>query len=369
MRTSFLKSFSSLWLPFIVDYLNMAGFVLVLTCTHCGSLEEAWLFLHRGDQRLRLGSKSLSWRGMTLSIKCLWTARIRLLATPFAANTLYFFNLPQENLPPSVSLPGLPCCIRYTALTWSWSSAVAAELAWGAARLERAGESGCCSPAQQLLLSLGCPVQLRVASSSWSTSVGTRQVLTASGTSSGWEELCSGCEMWECFIPVCLRAWWCFCCPAGGGHGFQSLQRSVLAAHLCAQGSAAELLGTSRERDDISAISVLPGTVCDKSRVSEWAPEQGWLVLRLFSFCGESVLQSVPLMVILCWLNEAACVSAAELLQVPFSTVCFCRSRTRCLIPARSTGQCLIPSCRCTRVCTASLNQHWTALHLLPLLQ
>lgn len=92
--------------------------------------------------------------------------------------------------------------------------------------------------------------------------------------------------------------------------------------------------------------------------------KQSWLVLRFLGFCGESILQSMPLLVILCWLNEAACIFTDELLQVSFLTVCFCRGRTGCLIPARSTGQCLISSCGCAWVCTASPNQHSYSCHL-----
>lgn len=117
----------------------------------------------------------------------------------------------------------------------------------------------------------------------------------------------------------------------GGRHRFQSCLLPLFAL----------LLGTSRERDDSNATSALPGMVCDKSWVSERAPEQGWLALRLLGSCGESVLRSVPLLVNLCWLNEAACILAAQLLQVPFFEVtkepdkrawaatCFCRQQNR----------------------------------------
>lgn len=85
--------------------------------------------------------------------------------------------------------------------------------------------------------------------------------------------------------------------------------------------------------------------------------------MRPLGSCWESVLQSMALLVMLCWPNEAACVLSAQLLQVPFFP---CRNltnksgqlsaaagRTGSLLPASPTGQFLVFSYSyiCTLLC------------------
>lgn len=249
-----------LWLPFIVGYLNMAVFLLVLdTCTHCGSLEEAWLFL-----------LAQRWSEAQIEVKMLKSGREGegceyassvfeqpasgcWPLTPRQARCISFTSHNKASPPPQPHI----CFFPQPPLLQTFSCSVSPLGAWVLEWLlswhkelpnysvqERAAAAG--QPVSQLLSSLSCPAQLHVASFGWSTMVNTcqrsstvsvLQVLTSSTSCAtcGQKDLCSGCEMdWERSTLEYLPVWWLFCSLTGGRHGFQSLQRSVLAAALFA---------------------------------------------------------------------------------------------------------------------------------------